>query len=317
MKEITIITYFLNEGEEVCNTLSNLQHHVDLSLCDVLVINDGSDDGIDYDAVMQQFPFALYIKNESRQGVAACRDKGVRLSRTPYFILLDCHMRFIGQTWLNDVLSALKSEENVLLCCQTRFLRKKDGILQISHSPVCGASIHFDDPLLGCMWRTPTIQDRTVGDRVPIPCVLGAGYAASKVYWQHLKGLEGLKSYGMDEQYISIKVWLSGGRCLLLKHTPIAHIYRQEDLPYPTKPVEYYYNVMLIIVTLFSPQEKKKHLRMLKQYNVERYYQAMRILMKNMEQINRLRQYYSTLQKKGLEDVIRMNQYTESKGVCV
>lgn len=308
MKEITIITCFLNEGEEVYNTLSDLQRHVDLSVCDVLVINDGSDDGIKYDAVMQQFPFARYVKNVVRQGVAACRDLGVALCRTPYFLLLDCHMRFIGQTWLSEVITALKRSDDTLLCCQTRFLRKKDGQLQVGHGPVCGARINFDDPLLGCSWRAPSAADKAAGDLVPIPCVLGAGYAASKAYWQHLKGLEGLKSYGMDEQYISMKVWLSGGRCLLLRHTPIAHIYRYKDKPYANEPTAYFYNVMLLIETLFPEAEKEQRFDRLKQYNTEGYWQALKIFMQHKHDVDKLRKYYSEIFIRDFSDIISMSR---------
>ncbi len=308
MKEITIITCFLNEGEEVYNTLSDLQRHVDLSECDILVINDGSDDGIDYEAVLRQFPFARYVKNETRQGVAACRDMGVALCRTPYFLLLDCHMRFIGQTWLSEIIAALKRSDDALLCCQTRFLSKKDGQLQIGHSPVCGARINFDAPLLGCSWRAPSEADKAAGDLVPIPCVLGAGYAASKAYWQRLKGLEGLKNYGMDEQYISMKVWLSGGRCLLLRHTPIAHIYRYNDKPYANKPTEFLYNVMLIIETLFPEAEKERRLARIKEYYPEEYWQALKIFMQNEHDVEQLKKYYSEIFTRDFSDIVSMSR---------
>lgn len=42
-----------------------------------------------------------------------------------------------------------------------------------------------------------------------------------------LRGLEGLRNYGADEQFISLKVWCEGGRCTLLKDVVIGHIYRK------------------------------------------------------------------------------------------
>lgn len=65
-------------------------------------------------------------------------------------------------------------------------------------------------------------------DRViDIPCVLGAAYACSKEYWLHLEGLKGLRSYGLDEQLISLKVWLDGGKCRLIKDVTFGHIFRE------------------------------------------------------------------------------------------
>lgn len=59
--------------------------------------------------------------------------------------------------------------------------------------------------------------------------VLGAAYAGSKRYWQYLRGMEGMMRYGTEEQCISLKVWLEGGRCLLLKNQKVGHIYRKKS----------------------------------------------------------------------------------------
>ena len=81
----------------------------------------------------------------------------------------------------------------------------------------------------------------------PIPCILGAAYAAYKDYWIFLRGLSGLVSYGSDEAYISMKVWLSGGKCLILKNVIIGHLYRKVP-PYRIKHIDYVYNYLFIIV---------------------------------------------------------------------
>jgi len=41
-----------------------------------------------------------------------------------------------------------------------------------------------------------------------VPCILGDSYASSKKFWKKIKGLNGLKSFGLDEQYLSLKTWL-------------------------------------------------------------------------------------------------------------
>ena len=79
----------------------------------------------------------------------------------------------------------------------------------------------------------------------PIPAVLGAGYAASKRYWKHLRGLEGLKSYGSDEPYMSLKAWMEGGCCTLLKNVVIGHIYRKSS-PFKRFTEEEIYNRLLV-----------------------------------------------------------------------
>ncbi|GHV22224.1 hypothetical protein FACS1894174_06570 [Bacteroidia bacterium] len=65
----------------------------------------------------------------------------------------------------------------------------------------------------------------------------------------YLRGLSGLISYGSDEAYISIKAWLSGGKCLILKDVIVGHLYRK-DPPYAVKHIDYVYNKVLVSLLL-------------------------------------------------------------------
>lgn len=97
-KRLTIIIPFLLEKEEVEQTLDNMFRFL-LDEVDIILINDASNDDSDYRKVAEQYG-ALYIENEERIGVAASRDKGIELCATPYFLLLDAHMRFYDNRWL-------------------------------------------------------------------------------------------------------------------------------------------------------------------------------------------------------------------------
>lgn len=80
---------------------------------------------------------------------------------------------------------------------------------------------------------------------VDIACVLGASYTTNKTYWQYLRGLNGLRSYGRDEELISLKVWLEGGSCKLIKDISMGHVYRP-SMPYEFFPTDMVYNILYI-----------------------------------------------------------------------
>jgi hypothetical protein len=80
-------------------------------------------------------------------------------------------------------------------------------------------------------------------------------YATSKAHWQHIGGLWGLMGYGCDEQLMSLKTWLSGGQCLLIKNWGVGHLYRK-IAPYPKWSANKIYNYLLLIA-LFAPAEKR------------------------------------------------------------
>lgn len=251
--KLTLIIPFLNEGEEVVNTVRSVREHVG-NRVDIMVINDQSFDGYDYRSDLVPYD-VIYIYNVERKGVAGSRDYGVALCRTPYFLLLDAHMRVYNGDWLDDIIAILDENDRRLLCMQTKILHKeKDGTVTGNDAPntskTFGAYLPFykNNILPDIKWNSK--ERNPSADIEIIPVVLGAGYAASKRYWQYLRGLEELISYGCDESYISLKVWLEGGECLLLKRHFFGHIYR-EFSPYNVYNNETIFNCLLISSLLF------------------------------------------------------------------
>lgn len=113
-----------------------------------------------------------------------------------------------------------------------------------------GAFVEFSYShyLPGIRWNQSTVY--STKEIHPIPCVLGASYAASKRYWNKISGLEGLMHYGCEEAFLSTKAWMEGGGCALLYNVIFGHIYRT-DPPYRVVSSSMYYNSFVISNTLF------------------------------------------------------------------
>ncbi|WP_286754170.1 MULTISPECIES: glycosyltransferase [Sphingobacterium] len=298
-KILSIIIPFLNEGIEVENTVRNILDFSDNDV-EIILINDASDDDYDYQLVAEQTN-VTYIVNNDRMGVAASRDLGIEISQTPFFLLLDAHMRFYDHNWVKKIVNELTKDDKTLLCCQTRSLVKKNGQLvnlydtEISY----GAYVDLEDKnsILDAKWNYIKDISNVTDNNMLIPCVLGAAYACRKKFWQNLKGLEGLMFYGCDEAFISMKVWLAGGNCKLLLDTVVGHIFRNNESPVPYNNDNKYflYNKLLIIDTLL-PEEIKGRLK----YNLKSLYtreiiiQVEYLIYKSKQKRDDLRQYFTT-----------------------
>lgn len=103
--QLTIIIPFLNEGDEVVNTVKSVRETAGDSV-DIIAINDCSTDGYPYREKLQSYSI-YYLENEERKGVAASRDYGINICRTPYFLLLDGHMRFYDKLWSSRIINVL------------------------------------------------------------------------------------------------------------------------------------------------------------------------------------------------------------------
>jgi glycosyltransferase involved in cell wall biosynthesis len=275
-RELTVIIPFLNEGKEIHNTLESIRQTAGDEV-QIILINDASTDGIDYASVAQTFG-CKYMQNSERQGVACSRDTGVVHAETGYVLLLDGHMRCYTNHWHTDILSAIEQDEEAIYCCTCR---QTDGVNFSNDANNYGAYLSFwgdtYDTILEPKWISRSFMQGFSEDIVEIPCILGASYAFAKDYWQKLQGLAGLRYYGSDEAYISLKSWMSGGSCKLIKPVEIGHIFRN-TAPYPTKFSDISYNKLLIAELLFDEKNKKRTFELLKNVLPEQYNKSLFLL---------------------------------------
>lgn len=307
MKKLTVILPFLNEGEEVYHTVRNLRETSNNDI-DIILIDDHSTDGYDYFSIAHEFN-TIFVKHDERQGVALSREEGIDKSETDFFILMDAHMRFYQNDWVQIITGQLEKDRRCLFCCQTVILRKdeKGNVNKEPHSDnhSFGAYVDFsDNNILNAKWNLHLpAEEKEIFD---IPCVLGATYACNKSYWQKLKGLQGLRSYGLDETLISLKVWLEGGTCKLISHLRVGHIYRDES-PYPKRSADYIFNQLYIAELFFNYTYKYKTFNNLRDRYPYLFEMALKEMDRNRGMIEEHKKYYQEIAVRSIEEVKKLN----------
>lgn len=232
--ELTVIIPFKNEGDEVYKTINSL-NETSFYQNNIIIINDGSDDNYDYDAELTSDSFH-YIKHNESYGVAASRDHGVSLCKTKYFIILDAHMRALTYHWDKILLTELKNNHRAIFCCLTKNFStdKYDDKNELEK----GGGVIWDYANLSYRWNV--IDKSSDSSTCLVPGIMGASYATNVEYWQYIRGLEGLRSYGLDEQLLSMKTYMEGGECRVIKNICFSHRFRQsEEVPYTVDVVNY------------------------------------------------------------------------------
>lgn len=315
--ELTLIIPFLNEGEEVENTIKSFREFGGDRM-DIIVINDCSYDSYPYMAHLTAIPGVTYILNRERFGVAASRDKGVELCRTPYFLLLDAHMRAYDDSWLSEIPHLLHQNDRRILCCQNKALVKDDdgNVAEDQDNPIhYGARLVITrrPPVPGIDWYDE--EREPDNDIESIPAILGAGYAASRRYWHKIGGLRGLRQYGCDEQLISLKTWLDGGSCVLLKHIVLGHIYR-DRMPYDVAWSIPIFNNLLVTETLFPLRERIMARAAAYVVNRRRFSEAISELRDYLATSVHSR-YSGTEHRQRFDNFIRLNSRPISTELCI
>lgn len=160
-------------------------------------------------------------------------------------------MRVYQDDWLEKILSHLKELPEDLLCAATIAL-DFDGN-RISKDIGCGAYWDFDT--MSIFWNYKNIDKREQRKRVEVPCLLGASYACRREYRLKLKGLEGLSSYGLDEQMMCLKNWTMGGKSYVALDIEFGHKFRNaSNVPYFKKLEDFLRNILLIAELFYSAQ---------------------------------------------------------------
>jgi glycosyltransferase involved in cell wall biosynthesis len=305
MNNLTVIIPFLNEGAEIERTVISIRDTANSDV-DILLINDCSQDNTDYKAVAIKYN-AYYHFNVERQGVAESRNIGVELCKTPYFILFDGHMRFYHNCWWSVVTEALDNNDRAVYCLKCNPLDKQFQMIDKPKS--MGACINMDEDsgnkILDAQWR---YEDHASDEpMIQIPCVFGACYASSKRYWQYIRGLAGLRNFGCDETYLSLKTWLEGGACFLMKDIKVGHIFRKKA-PYGMYTLDFIYNKLLIAETVLPVAYKNKVFHELHRSNPIECTEAIRILCENRQMIAELKNYYRHIFTWNFDTFIQFNQ---------
>lgn len=306
--KLTIVIPFLNEEEEVKNTVVSINEYTGNQV-DIILINDASDNHYDYEKDFINYKNVHIIKNKERKGSAISRDIGISMIKTPYFLSLDAHMRFYDKEWVDIIVEKLEEDDRKLLCCQTKVLKKSfwGDIESPQTTPVFGAHIIFEkgQDLLNVKWNKK--EHYPGSDSEKIPCVLGAAYAGSKRYWTYLRGLEGLINYGCEEAYISMKIYLEGGYCELLKNVTVGHIYRTR-FPYQMSSDDLIYNKLLIAELLLPESLKNFVFKEFKKINGTAYDYSCDKLNEFAEQIKILKDYYKSIFTKDFDLIKSINE---------
>lgn len=325
---LTCIIGFKNEGKEVENTLKSIL--ATSSHTHVLLIDDNSDDNYDYKELMDRYDRCEYINTGKNLGVAGARDFGVAFCRTPYFILLDGHMRFYQQDWDLKVVKELESHPNsIISSTSVSMWLNNDGTIDNED----GKNGMIEDPYWGVTWtglgkgcyinlKTPghefssawAARSKNEDDLLEVPSIMGAAYASSVEHWRYIKGLYMLRSYGNDEAFMAMKTWLLGGKCYILRKFGVGHLYRN-SMPYNTyNGVDYEFN-KLILAELFCDEETKN----IKEFAFENckksigdeYYKQLMQLFKDQEkEISEYKKYLNEHQTMTLKQFLdNVNSY--------
>lgn len=301
-KNLTVIVSFKNEGREIEKTLSSIR--ATTSNLPIILLNDGSTDNINYYKIAKKYK-VRYLENTISSGVAGARENAIALINTDYFMILDGHMRFYENNWDDRILNILKDGkyDNDILCAQTRCFWIKNKLLYDNeigkdNSTCYGATLNDDSYTNSPYWTWKCYDESMKNDNiVMIPCILGACYIINKNHWTRIGGLTGLLQWGQDEPLLSIKTWLSGNKCYVIRDFYAGHLYR-DATPYHRNSAEMNSNYIYLNHLFYEGDKLKEKLDKLKKYlSEDGFNEANKIFNNRINEFNKFKLYFDNFVK--------------------
>ncbi len=222
---------------------------------EIIVVDDGSPRPI------AAIPGARIIRNEHRCGVGPSRHIGVLAANGWQILITDAHMRFT-QGWYDALTSRLQTMPRCLVCCTCVGLDASNMDPAKSKSVYHGGTINVLGPdrnvKHGRNQVFEAVWDRGLApaDDAEICCCLGACYAMHRDWFLKIAPLHNLRSWGSDEEMLSVKTWLAGGSVRLHKGVRIGHRFRadNERIPFSMPREDILHNKIFSIQTLLPPK---------------------------------------------------------------
>lgn len=225
--DMTVVLPFRNAGYVVKRILAGLEQYVKCRY-QVILINDASDDHLDYGKESDGKSNIRYVENRCELGIPACWDQGVALAGTEFVFLLD-QWAVILEDVVTPVFFYCREHRRSLLCVQNRlFFAREEKVYRVTSIPSArGGAVDFSG-IRGPLTLTWEFLGRDDYDKefLPVPCVRGQAYGVTRDYYLYLHGMNGMTGEGFGDAFLSAKVWLEGGNCVLYRGRNIGRFHR-------------------------------------------------------------------------------------------
>lgn len=256
-KLLTVVFNTLNDNYEAIQTVRSINKTAGDQV-DIVVVDDCSDTR--FEMPEGEAPNLKIIRVPQRIGVGPTRHVGVSWAKTPYVLITDSHMRF-SEGWYEAAAKVIPGRDRTIHCAQCLGLDASQGMDLSKHKGTYnGATLNLfgrdpNNAKITQVFEGVWAPDKPGEDDYELACVMGACYFVPTEWFFHIGGLRLLRQWGVDEPYLSVKTWLAGGECRMLKGVKIGHKFREQvEKKFNVDVWCVQYNKMVAMMTIMPPK---------------------------------------------------------------
>lgn len=235
---VSIIIPARNEQLHIGQTIASMIRAKTHATYELIVVDDGSTDGtaaVLEDLCRLDTALPLTVLRTAGLGAAPARNFGAARAQGNILVFCDAHL-FVDDGWLDDLVGPLETAGwdavGPGIAAHDRPDRVGYGQSLTEHAEV--------------RWLPKPDQIAAV------PILPGACLAVPVRVFRRIGGFDGgLRTWGMEDIELSVRMWLFGYRLGVTPHTVVRHVFRKSH-PYPVRSYDYSYNVARTALSHFS-----------------------------------------------------------------
>lgn len=248
---VSIIIASKNEGDLLRQTIDSIQSSKNNTDYEIVIVDDGSDDDSASFLTIEAYHNIKYIKTDGI-GLACARNAGAAEASGDIFIFCDAHIE-VPDYWVDILTSVITSENADGVCPCIADLKKDDKSAWYKIDNCINSWSRIDErcgktivSLTKSSWLPPQEQ------AFEVPVLPGGCFAVTRKAFETVRGYEnGLRTYGWDEEEISVKLWTFGFVLKAVPQVTIKHYFRAV-MPYTVPNQDVLYNLIYLAMCHYS-----------------------------------------------------------------
>lgn len=235
---VSVVIPCLNEGADLETTVAMLCSGSKRPTEIIVVDNGSKEPAAPRLEVFNRYVPIRVIRNETNIGSGRGKSQGLDSAMGDLLIVMDSHMRprwdFIQIA--SDAFVQYPYSFFCPICVGFAHLPPGSGVGPLSHQTTfCGRGARFYPHKHGyweMRWNYRPVAPATEPAHCStVPCILGGCYIFGREAMHHIGGYNrNHKFWGYEQEFVSIRAWVSGMDCRLL-NTPMPHHFTEKNKP--------------------------------------------------------------------------------------
>lgn len=183
-------------------------------------------------------------------GFGGAIQMGIDKAKSDNIYICGARTRFTDG-WLEGTIKHIEAEPKTLFSVKNPVIKEPFTEIKDAKQITWGGTIYYkkENHWMKYLINFPNRTKEPKGDIVD--GAYGGSYALKKSWWKHIHGLDMIDTRGGCNQFLSLKTWMAGGKCKVMKDVTVGNIYR-EFCSYPVGLDSILNNRLMIMCVLFG-----------------------------------------------------------------